>query len=690
MIRFSLSIEPNIPLHVAACLNNSSTIERLLTRDRNVDAREPVFNATALHYASERGNLEAVRVLLDKGADLQATTKHKFTPLHLAAQQRRKAVCKLLLERGANASVRDSEGWTPLHNVCQSAFSADIASLMIDKGADVNAIMNDGRSGLHLIAEETASKSPDQSKICQVLIEKGCRVDMKDYRNWTALHCGAYDGQFEVCKILVANKADVMALTAKKNTPLHFAVDHNHYEIVELLLDNGADVNAQDCDRWTPLHYAAEDNHFAIAELLIEVYNADPCLEDDCGRSPLILAAYKSNFAVAAKLVSSSNCVDINAALPENGATALHLATQINNPALVKALLDRGAYHDIALEPPMSLTPIQIADKLKRLPVARILGQVEEVFTAVKGNNFKKVQSLIDKGALVNAREFSSGKSALHYAIDNGSSELVRYLLCKGARVDLESKEGHTSLHATLIGEKYELTVLLIKHAETKLNFEYLNSFLDAKTAGGETALHLAVKSTKADIVKLLIQSGAKYNMRNGNGSTPADVATGDLKHYFEVIDDLFSHASSGSDSQLLALLDQEPTVINARDCRIGATALYEALSKNRISAARNMLERGANVCLVTDKGNTVLHIASLRGIFELVDDLIEKCPVANKKDFVNFKTFNGRNTALHVATNEDFVRKMRENGADSRMKNSKGKTAIDVAPNESVKKLLE
>lgn len=673
-------IDPTDLLHLAACRNDVAGIERLLSLGQSVDAREPFFHATALHYASQRGNLDAVRSLLNNGANLEAKTNENFTALHLAAQQKRRDICELLLDKGANANAQDWERWTPLHNVCQTAFSAEIVKNMLNKGANINAINSDGKSCLHLIAEKTAAQNSDQSIICQILIGKGCRVDTRDHRNWTALHCAAYDGQLEVCRILIANKADVMALTKKRNAPLHFAVDYGHYKIVELLLDNGADVNAQDCDKWTPLHYAAEKNHTDIAGLLVDVYNADPSLTDDTDRTPLHLAAYYDNFAVAAKLMSYSNRADINAILSDSGATALHLATQMGNLAFVKALLDRGAYYNSVLKSPMSLTPLDLAKKLVRIPVAQLLEQVDEMLTAVAKNNTRKVQSLIDKGAVANARDCKSGKSALHYAVAHGNLELVKYLIFKGARVDLQSRTGVTPLHSALAEKRYEIAATLIKHAAAKLVFEDLIRFLDAKTVGGgETALHLAVKSKQLNIVKLLVKSGARYNSQSRKGSSPADIATGELKNYFKAIDDLFSQALSCNNPQVLAILDKEPTVVNARDNRLGATALYAALEKKCTDVVRTLLKREANVCLVTNKGNTVLHIASLRGNSDIIDDLVSRCPEANKLEFVNFKTYEGKNTALHVATGEHVVRKLIGNGADSGIKNCKGKTAIDV-----------
>ena len=102
---------------------------------------------TPLHVASRRNRIEIAKLLIDRGADVEAKVDG-WTPLHLASYWNRIETAKLLLERGADVNAKDNEGATPLHlaswNNC-----IEIAKLLIDAGADVRAEDNEGRTPLH-------------------------------------------------------------------------------------------------------------------------------------------------------------------------------------------------------------------------------------------------------------------------------------------------------------------------------------------------------------------------------------------------------------------------------------------------------------------------------------------------------------------------------------------------------------
>ncbi len=68
---------------------------------------------TPLHEAAAMGHLEVARLLLERGADVNAKNKHGFTPLHFAAGIGHTDVAKLLLEHGADVNAKDEHGRTP-------------------------------------------------------------------------------------------------------------------------------------------------------------------------------------------------------------------------------------------------------------------------------------------------------------------------------------------------------------------------------------------------------------------------------------------------------------------------------------------------------------------------------------------------------------------------------------------------
>ena len=116
-------------------------LERLVEQGADVnEARGD--GMTALHFAAEQGNVEAVRILLQAGAGVVAGTRiGHYTPLHLASRGGHVTVAQSLLDAGADARPSTSNsGATPLHLAASSAGGgAELIALLVEHGADVNA-----------------------------------------------------------------------------------------------------------------------------------------------------------------------------------------------------------------------------------------------------------------------------------------------------------------------------------------------------------------------------------------------------------------------------------------------------------------------------------------------------------------------------------------------------------------------
>lgn len=89
--------------------------------------------ATFLHQAILAGDVDAVRLLLEAGADPSVQDKTSNPPLHLACMHGHPAIVRLLLEYGADVNVRGRWGETPLYWACTNKTS-EIASILIEAG----------------------------------------------------------------------------------------------------------------------------------------------------------------------------------------------------------------------------------------------------------------------------------------------------------------------------------------------------------------------------------------------------------------------------------------------------------------------------------------------------------------------------------------------------------------------------
>jgi ankyrin repeat protein len=108
----ALFCEGQTALHLAAAKGHGSTVNLLLDRDANIDAKDQ-DNSTPLHLAAAKGHDSTVNLLLDAGADIDAKDQDNSTPLHLAAMNQHKQVVMLLIKRGADHKIKNRNGQIP-------------------------------------------------------------------------------------------------------------------------------------------------------------------------------------------------------------------------------------------------------------------------------------------------------------------------------------------------------------------------------------------------------------------------------------------------------------------------------------------------------------------------------------------------------------------------------------------------
>ena len=127
------------PVADAAMQGDLEAVRALLRGGADVNAAQG-DGMTALHWAARLGESELVEVLLYAGAKLDAGTRiGRYTPLHIAAREGRESVVRVLLDAGADPGVvTTNSGATPLHLAARSG-DQEIVQLLIDHGAEVNA-----------------------------------------------------------------------------------------------------------------------------------------------------------------------------------------------------------------------------------------------------------------------------------------------------------------------------------------------------------------------------------------------------------------------------------------------------------------------------------------------------------------------------------------------------------------------
>ena len=194
-----------------------------------------------LHYAVMLENLDRVKILVEKGADVNATDNHGQTPLHQAV-----------------------EG---VHYSDDKSGNMEIVKYLVEHGADVNAKSNLEDTVLH------RASAWGNLELIKYLVEHGADVNEKDWKQETPLYKAVQahtENQLDLVQFLVEHGADINAKAPFGETTLHFAVKGRNLELVEWLVEQGLDVNAKDDSGKTVLQYAKEYWNQEIIEYLKE------------------------------------------------------------------------------------------------------------------------------------------------------------------------------------------------------------------------------------------------------------------------------------------------------------------------------------------------------------------------------------------------------------------------------------
>ena len=240
-------------LHLAILANLNDIARELIKKGAKLNAKGEHLGDAPLHCAVDARSAEAVRLLIERGADVNVKNRYGSTPLHKAAGRTKK-----LLPLDKDGEVKALEGGEGRSE------SKEIARLLIEKDAYVNAKDNEGNTALHKAAE---SDSKDTAKL---LIDKGAKIDARNDAGETPLHRAAIRDSFETARLLIEKGADVNARDNKLcATPLHNAAQKNSEKIALLLIARGADINAKWGEGVTPLHCAAVADSRKCVKLLI-------------------------------------------------------------------------------------------------------------------------------------------------------------------------------------------------------------------------------------------------------------------------------------------------------------------------------------------------------------------------------------------------------------------------------------
>ncbi len=365
------------PLSIACSNGSAPLVERLLEAGADPNRPRPT-GETPLMRAASTGSVRAVDALVAHGADVnRADPELGQTPLMWAISARRPAAAARLIAHGADVLARSAGGFTPLLFAAREGDAATARSLLA-AGAGVHDAMDDGTSALHVATLR------GHAGTAALLLEHGADPNGAG-PGYTPLHWAAGSWQTELSGpngIAPGRDDEWRGLRG---------VPGDRAGFVRALLDHGADPDAR-LERIpprvgysqlrvehrvggvspfpgaTPFLLAAMAADVEVMRTLAEA-GASPNLTADDGTTPLMLAAGLGRYLAetlvteARSLEAAALAIELGAdvdAANETGSTALHGAAHVKSDALVRLLVEHGAWLD-----PVNVrgqTPLAVAE----------------------------------------------------------------------------------------------------------------------------------------------------------------------------------------------------------------------------------------------------------------------------------------------------------------------------------------
>ena len=625
---------------------------------------------TCLHDLASAGCTKEVFVaVINHGADVNVTNKNNITALMRACLEGNKDAIIMLLNAGADPNITDEDGNVCLHYAAQNECCTEVLMAIIRHDVDVNATGKNNTTALMLVCGRG-----DKNAI-NVLLNAGADPNITDDNGNACFHYLYYAAQHDCCtdvlQTIINHGADVNAINKLNNTTLMLACGKGNTDDINVLVNAGADTNISNVEGNTWLHHAAHGVCSKEVLQAIICHGTDVNATNKCNQTSLMLACKDggkdfvnvlldagadpniadANSETSLHYAAGNDCcievyqeiishgVDVNATA-KNNVSALMLACEKGNKYAINVLLNAGADPNIA--DANSGTSLHYA----------------------AGNDccIEVYQEIISHGVDVNATA-KNNVSALMLACEKGNKDAINVLLNAGADPNIADANSETSLHYAAGNDCCtEVYQEIISHGVD----------VNATAKNNLSALLLACEKGNKDAINVLFNAGADPNIATANGKTCLHcVAQHDC--CTDVLHAIISH---GVD-------------VNARK-KNNVTALMKACANGNVDAIEVLLHAGADPNIMDDAGDTCLHNAA-QGACAIHDQDFQSfidhyCTGMNGTNMANQSAF----VLLHEAPGVSAVSVLLRSLTDSNIADTKGYNLLcDPISNHISKELL-
>ena len=607
-------------LHIAAAHGHLNLCKTLKNKyEFNLHVTDD-YGWKALHRSALSGSYDLVKFFADNGTDIYLKTREGMNCLHIAAAKAHLNLCKALMKiHNFKGDMADNYGWTALHRSTLNG-SYDLVKLFAENGTDIYLKTREGMNCFHFAASRA------HLNLCKALMKKhNFKGDTADNYGWTALHRSAQNGNYDVVKFFADNGTDIFLKMEEGNDCLHIAALNGHLKLCEkLVAEHKFDVNMVDNLGWTALHHSARNGSYELIEFFIKM-GADIHLKTNDGQNCFHIAARFEHLNLCKTLIDIHNFdVDMTNSM---GWTVLHFSAQSGSHDLIDFFVKKGV--NVLLETRAGNNSLHIA---------------------ASNGHLSLCETLITKYKLDVKMTDNDGWTALSFAAENGSYELIEFFVEKKIGIYQKTNDGKNCLHIAASKGHFNLCKTLIE----KINFNV--DMVDNKKW---TALHYAAQKGSYELMNYFIAKGTDVLLKTKDGLNCLHIA-----------------ASNGHLNLCKTLINEINFDVNIADDE-GRTALYCSAQSGNDELFGFIADKGTNIFLKTKGGQNCLHIAAGRGHFNLCKTLIEK---------INFNVHmvdNKKWAALHYAAQNGSYKLMKyfiAKGTDVLLKTEDGLNCLHIA----------
>ena len=386
---------------------------------------------TLLHFAAQmkdlsvesRGKLlEIIMYLNEKGSDKSAVDSNGRLALHYASEIGYPEITAELAQKSL-CTFKDLEGKTPI-DLAANKETKEVLLLISSRIAEDLTLPEDDDDEMEKIIKTAKDISTDMINICiskdnskllQIIINKGIDPNTCDTEGTYLIHYGVSNGSLNCCKLLLLYGADVNSADKEGKTPLHLAVEKENAQIAKVLIDCGAKNKRDSYDKF-PIEYAKEGTPiFSLMEKYERLCRVLKHLFEKKYEEEQFKAAQTFGFIVFERTIKSGNVKFIRSIIQDFhvspfitnpfGVTALHIACACNSPKeVIETLISLGCNKD----------------------AKTILGFTPLHFAAMS-NNKEAIKILVANGANVKATN-KANKTASDIAKEHGNNDVLKYL----------------------------------------------------------------------------------------------------------------------------------------------------------------------------------------------------------------------------------------------------------------------